>query len=94
MKKKRYPTKEEFEEWIGEPIEDEDEANVIIIKAIKEVKDEARKRNIKYDEKIRDITPLEFLSIWNKFIKEISNIYVGNILFKYKDIEKILKGLF
>lgn len=94
LKKKRYPTKEEFKEWIREPIEDKSEAKIIIIKAIDEVKEEAKKRNIKYDEKIRDITPLEFLSIWNKFIKEISNIYVGNILFKYKDIEKILKELF
>jgi hypothetical protein len=89
LKKQRYPTKEEFNKWIKEPIEDEDEANVIINKAIKEV-EESKKRKL-IDKKLRNISSLEFLNIWNKFIDKLSEIYVGNILFEYNDIEKIIK---
>lgn len=90
LKNNRYPNKEEFKEWIKIEINEPDDCIRIINNSIEEVKKESEKRNIKYDEKIRIITPLEFFNIWNKFIDDVSKIYVGNVRFKYEDIEKIL----
>jgi len=93
LKNNRYPTKEEFKEWIKIEINEPDDCIRIINNTIEDVKKEAKKRNIKYDEKIKDITPLEFFNSWNNFIDELSKIYIGNIRFEYDDIEKLIKSI-
>ena len=85
----RYPTKEEFSNWLRKPITTLNKSNFIIRSATREWE----KEKTKYEKKIRNITSLEFLNIWNNFVDELSKIFIGDEFFEYKDIEKILKKL-
>ena len=89
LPKKRYPTKEEFNEWLKKELKDEQDSLNIIKAATNEWEEE----KTKYEKKIRNITSFEFLNIWNKFVDELSKIYIGDIRFQYNDIEKIIKNI-
>ena len=89
LPKKRYPTKEEFNEWLKKELNDEQDSLYIIKKAISEW----NKEKTKHEEQVRNISPLVFLDIWNHFVDDLSKIYIGDEDFEYKDIEQIIKGL-
>ena len=89
LPKKRYPTKEEFKQWIQPVISDRDDSKDIIKKAISEWKEE----KTKYEKQLHKLDPIDFLDCWNNLIKELSKIYVGNKLFTYRNVAIIIKSL-